>query len=87
MKIKFSLAKCKTKAAFSAKLKNKKKLNLAKIKKKYEVLLETPILLVIKINNIEIIVHSYGELMFKKCNDTEWMEKTAEEIYEVGLGK
>jgi hypothetical protein len=83
--IKFSLAKCKTKAAFSAKLLQKGKLNLDKIKSKYETLLETPILIVIKIKDVEIIVHSHGELMFKSGNDTAWMEKTAEEIYELGL--
>ena len=81
----FSLAKCKTKAAFTAKLKNPKKLDLNKIKAKYEVILETPILLVIKVKNIEIIVHGHGELLFKKCEDTEWMEQTAKEIYSAGL--
>jgi hypothetical protein len=83
--IKFSLAKCKTKAAYSAKLVQKGKLNLDQIKKKYETILETPILLVIKIDGIEIIVHSHGELMFKSGDDTAWMEKVAEEIYETGM--
>ncbi|MBS3166313.1 hypothetical protein J4444_04275 [Candidatus Woesearchaeota archaeon] len=87
MNLDFSLAKCKTKAAFSAKLKNPCKLNLAKIKEKFEVVLETPILLVIKENGVEIIVHGYGELMFKNCNDTEFMEKVAKKIYEKGLDK
>jgi hypothetical protein len=85
MTIDFSLGKCKTKAAFQAKLKKKQKLNLKKIKEKYEIVLETPILLVIKINDIEIIVHEFGELMFKKCEDVAWMEKVAKEIYSVGL--
>jgi hypothetical protein len=85
MPIKFSLGKCKTRAAFSAKLTQKGKLDLLKIRKKYETILETPILLVIKINGIEIIVHSHGELMFKECEDTEWMEKMAKEIYEFSL--
>ena len=85
--IKFSLAKCKTKAAYSAKLMQKGKLDLNKIKKKYETLLETPILLVIKVNGIEIIVHSHGELMFKSGEDMRWMEKIAEEIYDNSLIK
>ena len=85
MPIKFSLGKCKTKAAYSAKLQQKGKLDLAKIKAKYDTILETPILLVIKVNSIEIVVHSHGELMFKNCADMNWMERTAEEIYEVGL--
>jgi hypothetical protein len=85
--IKFSLAKCKTKAAYSAKLMQKGKLDLAKIKKKFEVLMETPILLVIKTKTGEVIVHSHGEILFKKCTDTELMEKIANEIYKTGLEK
>jgi len=85
MKVKFSLGKCKTRAAYSAKLNQKGKLNLDKLKKKYETILETPILLLVKINGIEIIIHSHGELIFKSGNDLEWMEKTAEDIYETGI--
>ena len=81
----FILAKCKTKAAFSAKLKKHAKLDLIKIKKSFETILETPILLVIKEQGIEIIVHGYGELMFKNCSDTELMEKIAKKVYEKGL--
>ena len=87
MAIKFSLGKCKTKATFSAKLKKQNKLDLKKIAKKFKVVMETPILLVIKVEGIEIIVHGYGELLFKKCEDTELMEKIAKEIYEIGLEK
>ena len=83
--INFSLAKCKTKAAYSAKLKQQGKLDLIKIKNHYEILMETPILLVIKTAAGEVIVHTHGELLFKKCTDTDLMEKVAEEIYELGL--
>ncbi len=85
MEIKFTLGKCKTKAAYSAKLRQKGKLDLDKIKRKYLLILDTPLLIVIKANGIEIIVHSHGELMFKECEDVTWMEKTAQEIYETGL--
>ncbi len=85
--IKFSLAKCKTKAAYSAKLLQKGRLDLSKIKNKFELVMETPILLVIKTKAGETIVHSHGEILFKKCTDTETMEKIAEEIYETGLEK
>ncbi len=85
--MKFTLGKCKTKAAYSAKLPTNKKLDLDAIKNKYEVILETPVLLVIKVEDIEIIVHSYGELLFKECEDVEWMKKVAEEVYDVGLKK
>lgn len=87
MTVKFCVGKCKTKAAFKATLEQKGKLNLEKIKKKYEIVLETPILIVIKVKDIEVIVHGYGELLFKKCNDISKAEKIAEDIYEVGLGE
>jgi hypothetical protein len=85
MDIKFTLGKCKTKAAYSAKLRQRGKLDLGKIKQKYETILDTPLLVVVKVKGIEIIVHSHGELMFKECEDVDWMEKMAEEIYGVGL--
>ena len=83
----FSIAKCKTKAAFSAKLQNPAQLNLHKIKQKFETLIDTPILLVIKEQGVEIIVHGYGELLFKNCSDTALMEKIAKKVYEIGLKK
>ncbi len=89
LKPSFSLGKCKTKATYSAKLNQTgaqpKKLDLLKIKQHFEVLLETPILLVIKLAGVEIIVHGYGELLFKDCEDFPLMEKLAEKIYAVGL--
>lgn len=85
MKDKFTLGKCKTRAAYSAKLKNPAKLNLKKIKEKFKVVLETPILVVIKEEGIEVIVHGYGELLFKKCEDIQLMEDISERIYGVGL--
>jgi len=87
MPIDFSLAKCKTKAAYSAKLRFKGKLDLKKISKKYKIVMETPILLVIRTQDLEIIVHSHGELLFKNCLDVDLMEKVAAEIYTVGFGK
>lgn len=84
-KINFSLGKCKTKATYSAKLRPKGKLDLQKIKNNFEVVLETPILLVIKAYDIEVIVHNYGELLFKNCEDFPLMEKIAEKIYTAGL--
>ncbi len=80
----FTIEKCKTKAAYSAKLKRQQKLNLSKIKKEFEVILETPILLVIAVEGIEIIVHGYGELLFKNCADVGLMESIAKKIYSVG---
>jgi hypothetical protein len=85
MKIDFSLGKCKTKATFSAKLKHPQKLNLDNIKKRFKVVLDTPILLVINVRNVELIVHGYGELLFKECEDMNLMNEIALVVYEEGL--
>ena len=82
--IKFSVAKCKTKAAYSARLNQKGTLNLGLVKKQFETILETPILLVVKVEGVEVIVHNYGELLFKNCQDVGLMERISKEIYEVG---
>ena len=69
--------KCKTKAGYSAKL---GKIDLRKVKEKFEVLLDTPVLLVVKVNGVEVIVHGYGELLFRDCDDVKKMEKIAEMV-------
>ena len=63
--IEFDISKCKTKAGYSAKLKKGRVLNLKKIIATFNVLLETPILVVIKVDDVEVIVHKHGELYFK----------------------
>jgi hypothetical protein len=83
MQPEFTLEKCKTKAAYSAKLKKPARLNLEHIKKKFKVILETPILLVIKEKGVEVIVHGYGELLFKSCEDVELMKNIAKKVYEL----
>ena len=85
MSIRFSLGKCKSRAGFSAKLQQQGKLNLDTIKKQFRVLLETPILLVVEVEGMEILVHKYGELLFKNGTDIMLMETVAKEIYEVAL--
>ena len=83
--IEFTVEKCKTKAAYSAKLKKQQKLDLKKIKDKFSVVLETPILLVVSVEGVEVIIHGYGELLFKRCQDVDLMRKIAERIYAAGL--
>ena len=70
------IEKCKTKAAYSAKV----KVDLARVRSKFDVVLDTPILVVVKVDGIEVIVHGYGELLFKNCDDVEKMQKIAESI-------
>ncbi len=81
----FTLGKCKTRAAYSAKLRKQGTLDLKKIVRKCTVVLETPILLVVSVYGVEVIVHQYGELVFKKCEDMGLMERIASEIYTEGM--
>jgi hypothetical protein len=80
----FSVELCKTKAVLSAKPKKRIELDLGRVKQKFSVLLESPILLVIKSDFGEVVVHKYGELVFKDCSDVDKVSKLAELIYEVG---
>ena len=85
--IPFTLEKCKTRAGYSAKLPSPRKLNLSCIKKEFEVLLETPILLVVKVEGLEIVVHGFGELLFKNGKDDQInvMRNVAQKVYDLGL--
>ncbi len=78
----YTIKKCKTRAAFSVRFNGK--IDLLKIKKKYNVLLETPLLLVVEKDGAEMIVHQYGEVIFKKAKDYNQIERLAEEIYALG---
>ncbi len=74
------IKKCQTKAGWSAK--KNVKLDLTELAKKYEVVLDSKILLVVKTECGEVVIHNYGELMFKECNDTEKIKKIAEDIFD-----
>ncbi len=83
----FTFGKCKTKGAYSAKLRQPEKLQLQKLKGKFSIMSETPILYMIRVNNYEIIVHAYGEIMFKQGSDEEEMKEIASKIYDTTLSK
>jgi molybdopterin-synthase adenylyltransferase len=80
----FTVGRCKTRAAMSAKPVKSVKLDLGKIKKEFETLLDTPIVIVINVEGVEIIVHQYGELVFKNFYDEEKVREIAEKVYGVG---
>ena len=76
----FTVQKCKTRKGWSVKPKQNVKLNLNEVRKAFKVVLDTPILLVIDYNG-EIIVHDYGEILFKDLKDEEMIKKIVREIY------
>ena len=79
----FTVQKCKTRKGWSAKPKRNIKLNLNDIKKKFKVVLDTPILLVINYEG-EIVIHDYGELLFKDLKDEKRIKELSDEIYRAG---
>ncbi len=81
----FSVAKCSTRAAYSARPSKQVRLDLSAIRKDFETVVETPIVVVIREQGVEVVVHQYGELVFKRCDDVEKMKEIAEKIYAAGL--
>ncbi|MBI4448890.1 hypothetical protein HY641_02590 [Candidatus Woesearchaeota archaeon] len=79
----FTIARCKDRAGFSAKPAKNVQLDLQKIGKQFTTILKTPILLVIDEEG-EIIVHQYGELLFKSQVDKGRLELSARRIYTAG---
>lgn len=78
----FQIKLCKTKAAYSVKPANRMKLDLGKLKQKYKTSIDTPICIVID-DFGGVVVHEYGEIVFKKLTDEKKIRSIAEEIYEV----
>ncbi len=83
--VNFTLEKCKTKATYSAKLVGNGKIDLDVVRENLDVVLDTPVLVVVKVDGIEVVVHGYGELLFKQCEDTELMEKVSEKVYSISV--
>ena len=77
---KFDIKLCKTRGAYSVKLNKKIDIDFKKLKG-YKIIIETPILVVLKVDNEEIIVHKYGEIIFKKLKDEKKIIKIANEIF------
>ena len=81
----FTLAKCTTRAAYSAKPGRNVVLDLQSIRKQFPVVIDTPIVVVIREQGVEVVVHQYGELVFKRCDDMEKMKGIAERVYTAGM--
>ena len=78
----FEISECKTKVGISVKPNKNLKLDFKKIKEKFEVIFDSPVALVVRIDGCEIIVHKYGELLFKNCKDKAKIEDIAKKVYE-----
>jgi len=79
MKGEFILKLCKSKDSYT--VKKNTKLDLNKLSKEFKTIVKTPILLIIKVDDHEVIVHNHGELKFKDLKDEEKIKKIARRIY------
>ena len=77
----FRINKCKTKAAYSARPIKNIKLDLNKLKQKFNTKVETPILIIIEEQGHEIIIHKHGEVLFKDLEDQNLIKEIARKIF------
>ncbi|MBD3319004.1 hypothetical protein GF342_03785 [Candidatus Woesearchaeota archaeon] len=76
----YRLEHCTTKAAFKAEPTQKTTLDLETLRHSYTVLLDAGLVIVLRINNTEVITHSYGELLIK-TDDKNKAEHIAQTVY------
>lgn len=84
----FSLNPCDTDKSCKAKLNKRQSLNMSNIKENFNVVSDAGIALVLEIDNIEVIVHGYGDIVFKlgqKNVSKSKLKELAKKIYNVGL--
>lgn len=77
----FEIKECKTKAGYTVKPLKKTKVDFAKIRKSFQVVFDSPLVLVIQEEGMEIVIHIYGELLIKNTKDKEKMQSIARRIY------
>ena len=78
----FRIEHCATKATYKAVPMVSMTLNFSLLKKKFPVLLDAGSVLAIAVEDCEVIVHSFGDVLFKTVCDKETMTRIAKKIYE-----
>ena len=73
--------RCSSKGAFEALPEKQVRIDLVSLKKKFSVLVETPVLVIIK-DQFEVSVFRDGKLLIKQCDSQEKAEEQAKRIYE-----
>ena len=73
---------CSGKTAFNSVPDKKMEFDLKKIGKKFEVITETPYLIVIKIEKTEVTIYPSGKLMIR-TKQKETAEKISKKVYEL----
>lgn len=77
----FFIQKCASQDRFIIKPNQRIVLDLEQIKQEYEVLTETPILLVISMNDTETIINRHGEVIVKNCSDENKVREIVTGVY------
>ncbi len=77
----FVIQKCASQNRFIIKPNQRIELDLEQIKERYEVLTETPILLVISVDGMETIVNQHGEIIVKNGVGEEQARAITESVY------
>ncbi|OVE74679.1 hypothetical protein BVX95_01490, partial [archaeon D22] len=76
----FEIKECETKAMYRVKLKERKHLDMSKLQD-FEVVMDGGMIVIVSIDGHEVIVHDYGELIFKELKDTEKIREVSQTIY------
>ena len=74
----YEIRMCDTRSIYSIKFKNE--INYDKIKKKFDVKIESPVALAINVLGHEVLVYKYGEVFVRNCNDASVVRKIAAKI-------
>ena len=81
----YEVRPCKTGAAYKTFPNKILKVNLDEVRKNFDVVLDTPLLVVVKVENEEVIVHGFGELVFKTLRNEDKVKEISEQIYNLLL--
>lgn len=77
------IKRCATKGAYEVLPENNTKMDLKKIKNKYPVTTELPMLIMLKIKDHEVTCYKNGKLMIRDCKTEEEAQEIASEIYNI----
>ena len=74
------IRKCKTKGAFEAIPEKPMTLDLEKIKNKFKLIADLPILVIVNVMDYEVICYKSGKILIKNCDSEEEARKVINDI-------
>lgn len=79
----YTIKRCKTNATFEVNPHKKLKMDFEALKDRFEVVADTPMVLILRIEGEEVVVYENGMLMFKSLKNTDKAGEIAKIIYSV----